>query len=149
MSESEPYRKSSWWIRSKERPDISHIKDWPSRLRAGEEAIFHNFRITKKISDHYLAVIKSPKAEATIVNYEHLRVLIDTDSFAQIRSSHEFGEEFPGGGKTLLLPPTAKLIAVGIDQIQQWIGGSAYLQDVYTKLKQRLKPNLQEIYDVA
>lgn len=186
MSESERRSRWSWSIPPKEYPDLSHIKNWSNRLRAGEEAIFHNFRIAEQkpriktclifenrngsgrivarkgphlgpqgrphldqVNDYYIAAIKSPKVEATIVNHGHLRTQIDTDDFAHRRSSYEFGEEFPSGGKTLLLPPTAKLIAVGAEQIQDWIDGSAYLQDVYAKLKQRLKSNMTEISVVA
>lgn len=48
MSESERRCRWSWSIPPKEYPDLSHIKDWSNRLRAGEEAIFYNCTVIKQ-----------------------------------------------------------------------------------------------------
>lgn len=91
-----------------------------------------------QVHDYYLAVPKSP----SVILIQKLGTLpwiqFDTAGYSKRRATYEFGQELSDSIKTLVVPNTSQLAAVGELEIKKWMAGSALYQEIYRQLKSQL-----------
>lgn len=104
-----------------------------------------------QIHDYYLAIVIGPNtticrikdnpgwihnAQGHRVRANPNRIQFETQGFVKRRSSYEFGQVLIKSEEPLKTPTTAQLIAVGRSEIDNWMVGSAYNQEIYRQLSE-------------